>query len=82
MTVCPVCWTRLSDRQAFENRMVARKLSLQVWMIRQRELARQQSVRLQALRAWSTGQAAAYRTVRRLRDALAEVISRARRPIR
>ncbi len=50
MTVCPVCYVRLQQRQGREDRMHVQRMAFERQLMRQREWARLQALRLQAHR--------------------------------
>jgi len=81
-TVCPICLARLQRRQAFQDQVAIRRMAIQHQLLRQREWARIQALRLQAARVRAnaeyqaarlrqTGRLAALREMSRLRLALA-----------
>lgn len=55
-TVCPICYVRLRQRQAFEDQMLIRKMALQSQILCQRERTRLQALQLQAARNRTIGQ--------------------------
>jgi len=77
-TVCPICFVRLRQRQAFEDQMLIRNAALHSQILRQREITRVQALQLQAARDRTVGQiqAARLRTMGQL--ALIREINRTR----
>ena len=61
MTVCPACYARLRQRQAFVDQMLIRKAAIQSQILRQRERTRIHALKLQAARTRMMGQLQAAR---------------------
>ena len=61
LTVCPACYARLRQRQAFVDQMLIRKAAIQSQILRQRERTRIHALRLQAARTRMMGQLQAAR---------------------
>jgi hypothetical protein len=83
-TVCPVCLVKLQQRQYLEDQMLARKVAIENWSLRQRQINYVNSLRLQAERARmigqiqasrirTSGQLAALREINRIKLALAKL---------
>lgn len=92
ITVCPVCLTRLRQRQAFYDQQLMRKFILQKQIMRQREQSRLYALHLQTARIRMMGQLqmtriqlqrqiATAREHQRLKIALARIINHARRSL-
>ncbi len=61
LTVCPACYVRLRQRQAFVDQMLIRKAAIQSQILRQRERTHIHALRLQAARTRMMGQLQAAR---------------------
>jgi hypothetical protein len=60
-TVCPVCLIKLRQRQYLEDQLLARKVAIENWALRQRQINYINSLRLQAARSRMMGQIQASR---------------------
>ncbi len=60
-TVCPICFVRLRQRQAFEDQMLIRNAALHSQILRQREITHIRALQLHAARNRTIGQIQAAR---------------------
>jgi len=71
--VCPGCFVRLRQRQAFEDQMLIRNAALHSQILRQREITRIRALQLQAARLRTMGQLALIREINKARLELAKL---------